>query len=194
MLFRSPEFVDEIYPATGEIKRVSGYGFNSKRIVAGYRADNPLIASKDRGIWARLDSMFKQSIGSDFVMHLPSGRKMTYSRVRAETRIEPDKETGKPTRRTLFTADIGGKRVITYGGKLTENITQAVARDVLTWQIVNMEARGWRVLFTVHDEAVLEVDDSVSVEDVRAEMSRTPEWLAGCPVSCEAKEVPHYKK
>lgn len=187
-----PEFIT-VQTLTGE-KQVSGYGSTSKKTVEQFRADNPLIADKEKGIWARLDQAFKRSVGSDFTMTLPSGRVMTYSRVRCETRIEPDKETGKPKRKSVFTADVGGKRKIFYGGKLTENITQAIARDVLAWHVINMDRRGWWNLFNVHDEGILEVDQDVTAKDVKAEMSKTPDWLRGCPVSCGAKEVPHYLK
>jgi hypothetical protein len=187
-----PEFVT-VQTLTGE-KQVSGYGYNSKKIVEKYRADNPLIADKEKGIWARLDAQFKRSVGSDFTMTLPSGRVMTYKAVRCETRIEPDKETGLPKKKSVFTADVGGRRMIFYGGKLTENITQAIARDVLAWHIVNMDKRGWWNLFNVHDEAVLEVDQDVTDADIHAEMSKTPPWLVGCPVTCDAGEIPHYLK
>ena len=187
-----PEFVT-VQTLVGE-KQISGYGYNSKKIVEQYRADNPLIADKEKGIWAKLDSAFKQSVGSDFTMTLPSGRVMTYRAVRCESRIEPDKETGMPKKKSVYTADVGGRRMIFYGGKLTENITQAVARDILAWHIVNMDKRGWWNLFNVHDEAVLEVDQDVTDADVFAEMSKTPPWLVGCPVTCDAGEIPHYLK
>jgi hypothetical protein len=57
-----------------------------------------------------------------------------------------------------------------------------------------MEDRGWRNLFSSHDEAILEVDPSVTAKDVQAAMSVCPEWLPGCPISAEAEEVAHYKK
>lgn len=189
-----PEFIDETHPFTGEIKRVSGYGFNSKRIVNEYREQNPLIAHKDIGIWAKLDQAFKRSIGGDFTMTLPSGRVMKYDKIRCETRMEPDKETGKPKRKSVFTAEIGGRRVQLYGGKLTENITQAVARDVFGQHVVNMDRRGWWNLFSVHDEAILEVKQDVTAKDISEEMSKCPEWLAGCPIACDASEVAHYCK
>jgi DNA polymerase len=170
---------------------VPGYGSNSKRIVQEFRDQNPQIT----GLWATLGNQFKSSIGGDFTMALPSGRKMRYEQVRASVRIEKDPETGKPVRKTVFTANSDGKHKIFYGGKLTENLTQAVARDVFAEQVARMvKGNGWGCLFTVHDEAVLEVDQAVSARDVEREMSRCPEWLAGCPISAEAKEVPHYTK
>lgn len=185
-----PEFVEQMDQITGEIKKVSGYGLTSKRIVKEYREQNPLIVQ----LWNRLDESFKRSIGSDFTMVLPSGRRLRYEKVRCETRIEPDPETKKPRRKSVFTAQIGAKRVITYGGKLTENITQAAARDVFARCLLELEKEALRVLFTVHDEAILEVPQEVTAAQVEQIMGRPVSWLEGCTVAAEAKEVPCYTK
>lgn len=187
-----PEFIT-VKTLTGE-KQISGFGYTSKKIVEQFRADNPLLSDKETGFWATLDKAFKQSVGRDFTMTLPSGRVMTYSRVRCESRMDVDKETGKPRRKYVFTADVGGKRRIFYGGKLTENITQALSRDGFAWHLVNMYLRGWWILFSSHDEAILEVDETVTDKDVKDEMSRTPDWMKGCPITASAKVVPHYLK
>lgn len=185
-----PEWIEDEDPFTGEIKRVPGYGSTAKNIVAKFREQNPKIT----GLWQLLDNKFRAAIGEDFVMTLPSGRKMRYEKIAASVRIIKDPVTGKPRRQTEFTADVGGKRSAYYGGKLTENITQAVARDVFGWQLVNMNRLGWPILFTSHDEAILELPDSVTAADVEREMSRCPEWLPGCPIAAEAKELQHYTK
>jgi DNA polymerase len=185
-----PEFVEQMDSLTGEVKKVSGYGLTSKQIVKEFREQNPKIVA----LWNRLDDAFKRSIGSDFIMNLPSGRKMRYEKVRCETRIEPDAETKKPRRKTVFTALNGSKRVITYGGKLTENITQAVARDAFIECLLALEKESLRVLFHVYDEAVLEVPQEITAEQVGAIMGRPITWLPGCTVAADAKEVPCYTK
>lgn len=185
-----PEFVEEMNQFTEEVKKVSGYGLTSKKIVKEFREQNPLIV----GMWQRLDECFKRSIGSDFIMGLPSGRKMRYEKIRCETRIEPDPETKKPRRKSVFTTLIGSKRTITYGGKLTENITQAVARDVFAQCLLVLDREAKRVLFTVHDEAILEVPQEVTPDEIEAIMGRPVSWLPGCTVAAEAKEVPCYTK
>jgi hypothetical protein len=185
-----PEWIEEEQEFTGKITKVSGYGYNSKRIVREFREQNPLIT----GLWQTLGNAFKSSIGGDFTMTLPNGRKMKYERVRASMTIEKDPVTGKPRRVNKFTADSDGKRRPFYGGKLTENLVQAVARDVFGEQVATMVKGGWDCLFTVHDEAILEVDPSVSAKEVEHAMSQCPEWLKGCPITAEAKEVAHYQK
>jgi len=59
---------------------------------------------------------------------------------------------------------------------------------------VNLLDAGARVPFTVHDEAICEVDKDDKVDDIIACMTQTPEWLPGCPIACEAVEADYYKK
>ena len=185
-----PEWIDEKQPFTDKVIRSPGYGSTSKRLVKEFRDQNPRIT----GLWRRMEDSFRSSVGDRFVATLPSGRQMRYEDVRASVKIEKDPNTGKPRRVNVFTADVGGKRKPFYGGKLVENVTQAAARDVFGEQLVRMDRLGWPILFTCHDEAVLEVDQSVTARDVEHEMAYCPEWLKGCPIAAEAKEVAHYLK
>lgn len=185
-----PEFTIETNPFTGAEKQVPGYGSVSKKVVAEFRAQNPRITD----LWGKLGNAFKMSVGDNFYVIMPNGRKLRYEKVRCAQRIEKDKETGLPKRVTLFTANTNGRWVPFYGGKLTENLIQATARDVFAEHLIAMEDRGWDVLFHCHDEAILEVDPSITAKDVEQAMSYCPPWLEGCPISAEAKEVAHYLK
>ena len=201
-----PEFIEARSPETGEICTdgegkpilVSGYGRRSKQIVSEYRADNPLIASRDPenpGIWRRLDDGFKASAGSFFEMELPSGRKMRYLDVRRECRTVRNEETGKHERKWITTAEIGGRRYPLYGGLLTENLVQATARDVFGGQVLELQdTPGIDVLWTSHDEAINEVDLHISKKEVAEIMSKPPVWMPDLPVSAEAVESQHYLK
>lgn len=161
------------------------------REVAEFRKRNPSIVA----LWKQLDAEFKRSTGGTFEMELPSGRSMTYPKVKREYRRFLDEETEKPTKKMVFTADVGGVHKIFYGGKLTENLVQAISRDVFGEHVLKLDKlSGADVLFTVHDEAVLEVDSSCTCTDVQECMSVTPEWLKGCPIAAETVEVEHYQK
>jgi len=186
-----PEWVDQTDPITKEVSKVSGYGTFSRECVNAFRASNP----KTVALWGGLDEALRRSVGANFEMGLPNGRTMTYERVRFEKRPVVGAD-GKPRLKSVITVGIGGVRKKTYGGKLTENITQAVARDVFGEHIVNLENTfgAGSNLFSAHDEAVLEVDQDVNAKDVERVMSECPAWLPGCPISAEAKEVDHYVK
>lgn len=170
-------------------EKIPGYGKRSREIVKDFRDRSPKIVE----LWQQLDGAFKSSIGEDFVLTLPSGREMVYRKVQRICRMVADKE-GKPVGKWVYTADMGHKRVGFYGGKLTENLVQATARDVFAEHMLDVHEAGINTLFSCHDELVVEVDTSVTAKDIEQMMSKTPDWLPGCPISAEAKEVNHYTK
>lgn len=81
----------------------------------------------------------------------------------------------------------------TYGGKLVENITQAVARDLMVESMLLLEAAGYKIVLTIHDEIISEVVDG-TVEEFTQIMEEVPEWASGLPVKVEAYEAHRYKK
>lgn len=185
-----PELVEETHPFSGKVKQVSGYGTNSKRIVANFRAANPKIVA----LWRALDEGFRRSIGEDFTMALPSGRAMRYEKVRGEIRIEQDPDTGLPRRRSVFTAGIGNRRSICYGGLLAENITQATARDVFMHGVLALEDAGFPVVLTIHDEVIVEAPLDKTAKQVQEILCRPPSWMADLPINADANEVFYYTK
>jgi len=100
-------------------------------------------------------------------------------------------------------SDIEGERISyggglgLYGGKLVENIVQSTARDLFVESILRIEKEGFKVLFHVHDEVVVEVEKERSreaEERIRAIMETVPGWATGLPVSVEIRECLHYGK
>lgn len=80
----------------------------------------------------------------------------------------------------------GWIRMRTYGGRLTENIVQATARDILAHAIVNLERSGYPVVVHVHDEIVSEIPENYgSIEEFESIMSTMPTWAAGWPVKAK---------
>jgi DNA polymerase I-like protein with 3'-5' exonuclease and polymerase domains len=171
------------------VEKIPGHGMTSRRIVKDFRDNSPKIVQ----LWQQLDGAFKSSVGEDFELTLPSGRVMTYRKVQRTCRMVADKE-GKPVGKWVYTADMGHKREGFYGGKLTENLVQAAARDVFAEQMLAIHESGINTLFSCHDELVVEVDPDVSAKDIEQMMSKTPDWLPGCPIAAEAQEVEHYTK
>jgi DNA polymerase len=84
----------------------------------------------------------------------------------------------------------------TYGGKLVENITQAVARDCLAEAVERLEAHGaLPVVFHVHDEVVLDVEQQYSDLDAVVQiMSQNPTWAKGLPLGADGWVDYYYKK
>jgi DNA polymerase len=87
----------------------------------------------------------------------------------------------------------GPKR--TYGGSLTENIVQAIARDFLAEAMLRVEAAGYPIVATIHDEIVSEVPYGFgTLAEFEKEMARVPRWGAGCPIGVEGFEAERYRK
>jgi DNA polymerase len=85
----------------------------------------------------------------------------------------------------------------TYGGKLVENITQAVARDVLAEGMLELHGCGHRILGSVHDEVLLETDVGAAEDLLRetlALLRSPPSWAEGLPVEAAGFVSPRYRK
>ena len=187
---QDPEFIEVDNPITGELEKISGYGHTSREAVNKFRAACPHIT----GLWAKLGASLQASIGESFQVTLPSGRKLFYEDVRTAVKIAADPETKKPVRKSVTTVGVGGRRLEVWAGHIVENCCQAIARDVFAQHLVNMDKLGWPCTLSVHDEALMDVDPSVTAKDVEREMSKTPDWIPGLPVAAEAKEMERYGK
>lgn len=85
--------------------------------------------------------------------------------------------------------------ITTYGGKITENIVQAIARDCLAETLIKLTAKGYRCVFHVHDEVVLEMPyGEGSLEEVLEIMAQSPSWAPELPLKGDGYETEFYKK
>lgn len=86
----------------------------------------------------------------------------------------------------------------TYGGKLVENIVQAVARDALAWSLQNVKAAGYTdMVMTIHDEIVIEVPAEGAEEHLKKIqdiMGQEIPWMKGLPLRADGYTTPYYKK
>lgn len=88
------------------------------------------------------------------------------------------------------------QRLKTYGGKLFENVCQAVARDVMAHNMPAIEAAGYQIVLTVHDEVITEAPDSpeFNAEHLGQLLAATPDWAAGMPLAAGGFEANRYRK
>lgn len=131
--------------------------------------------------------------GITYVMHddilycrLLSGRYLTYHKPRLQPHMDSKKglqlsfEGWNSNQKYGAT---GWMRMPTYGGKLTENVVQATARDILAYAIVNLEKRGYPVVLHVHDEIVCEIlENWGSIEEFESIMNTMPDWATNWPI------------
>jgi DNA polymerase len=107
---------------------------------------------------------------------LPSGRQLAY----IKPKLLPNRFGRMAITFEGLNAANKWERCETYGGRLTENITQATARDLLAEAMWQMEQAGLHIVGHVHDEVILEVaDPTVTVDDVCRIMNKNPEWADG---------------
>jgi DNA polymerase len=86
-------------------------------------------------------------------------------------------------------------RTNTYGGKICENICQGICRDIMAEAMLRVEAAGYSIVLTVHDEIVCEVPEGFgSVPELESLMSEVPAWATGFPISAVGWRGKRYKK
>ena len=132
--------------------------------------------------------------GETMKMYLPSGRAIHYHGVRWERYTVVDKATGRKIRKEGWRYDDPkqpGVRIGTYGGRLVENATQAVARDLLAGALVRLEAAEYPVVGHVHDEVLVEGSD---LEGVTRLMAQQPRWARGLPIASDGFTADRYRK
>jgi DNA polymerase len=129
----------------------------------------------------------------DFLtIKLPSGRKLFYAK--------PFLQTNEMGREALYYRGINQEtkkweNIPTYGGKLTENIVQAIARDCLASSLKRLEAAGYQTVMHIHDECVLDVPkDKVGLKAVADIMGQPIVWAPGLLLKAEGYETVFYKK
>lgn len=131
---------------------------------------------------------------------LPSGRFLRYYRPSVKLAITP----GGSDKEQMNYWSVGSTGAFeeqkTYGGSLVENIVQAVARDLMANGMLKVEAAGYNMVMTVHDELVAEVLDIPDIYEPKVLetfiklMCDVPPWAAGCPVTAEGWIGERYRK
>lgn len=143
-----------------------------------------------RGVAFRAD-------GSFLWCRLPSGRVLCYPYPSIQQVETPWGERRSALAFYVVTPGNKWEQVTTYGGSLAENLTQAVARDLLADAMLRMENAGMRVVFHAHDEVVVEVPKSegeAAQHLAEKIMSTAPAWADGLPLAAEGWRAFRYRK
>lgn len=182
----------------------------AQEAVQAYRASYPKIIS----YWAEVNRCAIDAVnnpGEIFVARkrvkfvkrggylwiaLPAHRSLAYAAPKVVDRMTPWGEL----RPAVEFSGINGytrkwERMALYGGSITENIVQAVARDLLADAGLRTEAAGYPTLLNVHDELISErpVNEG-SLDEFETLMKQVPEWAQGCPINCESWRGVRYRK
>lgn len=133
--------------------------------------------------------------GQYLYCRLPSGRLLAYYAPKIERRASPYGERDQLTYMAVDSKTKQWVREGTYGGKLTENVVQATARDVMTDAMFRVERSGYETILTVHDEIVCEVPKGFgALSEFERLMSELPPWAKGLPIKVEGWCDVRYRK
>jgi DNA polymerase len=173
-------------------------------IVSAWRAANPKIVK----LWYDVDRAAKHCIrtGEKVVMqkglnfeyrnsylfiNLPSGRYLAYP----EATLAPGKYGDEIRYMGLNQTSKKWCQIKSYGGKLVENIIQALGRDCLAHALMNLYEAGYHTVFHVHDETVNEEEEGFgSMDEVNELMIKPAPWMVGLPLAAKGYEGYYYKK
>lgn len=129
--------------------------------------------------------------GQSFLtVRLPGGRKLFYPK--------PFISDDRFGRSTVYYYGLGKSKkweaIGSYGGKMTENIVQAIARDCLAEVLKRIQALGLQVVFHVHDEVIIDAPKHVTVEEICALMAEPIPWAPGLVLKGAGFEGKYYMK
>jgi DNA polymerase len=143
--------------------------------------ENPGVTIQCRKLKVRRD-------GAWLRIALPSGRALCYP--------YPQVRDGKLSYMGMNQYTRQWQRLGTYGGKLVENVTQAVARDIIAANMPAAEAAGYEIVLTVHDEDITETPDTpeFNPDGLAAIMSTRPAWAPDLPLAAAGFEGRRYRK
>jgi DNA polymerase family A/CHC2 zinc finger/Toprim domain len=125
------------------------------------------------------------------LLTLPSGRCLSYP----EAKLVPGKF--EDTRQLRYKDNAQGKWADydAWYGTLVENVVQATARDIMAAAMQRIEAAGYSIILTVHDEIVCEVPEGFgSAEEFQRLMVELPDWATGLPIAAKVWTRPRYAK
>lgn len=180
-----------------------------KEIVRRWRNANPKIAR----FWTTIENAALKAIETGesvtinrgivvakkwgmLTITLPSGRTICYPRVTVSTEYNDgwrgDHDIIEYEGLNQTTKKWG--KIRTYGGKLTENVVQSIARDILGVIILRAQAAGLNIVFHIHDEIVVEATEGQTLKQIEAIFSEPINWCKALPLKGAGYTTPYYLK
>ncbi len=185
----------------GRFKKVVQFWYDSERAVMRcIKTGAPEWLGPTNLIWC--DRRKRKNGQYILRIHLPSGRCLHYLNVHTEDRELSGRDGTTYMKETIIydgvdqTTKMWGP-ITTHGGKLTENIVQAIARDLLVEGLLRADEIGMRVVAHVHDEIICEQEDSelaLGLDDLMWCMSAPVDWAPGLPLKAGGWSGKYYKK
>jgi len=199
--------------AIGAMKQMGGerMGLSDSEmntIVRKWRKANPSIVE----LWYDMDRCAKRAVrtkkrivsrfkgiefkydGTALTIKLPSGKKLYY--------WKPTFRENRFGNESLVFKGVDQKikkwgYIDTYGGKLVENIVQAISRDLLAYSLLKLDQAGMNIVMHVHDEAVVETpwyQAEETLDKMNQIMGEDVPWAEGLPLGADGYITPFYKK
>lgn len=185
------------YNALVNMSKALGVNISDSEIYASiksWRDSNREVVN----LWSAVENSAKEAIRSNgayrsniysyrhnnLYIKLPSGRSLCYRNARVEA--------GE----IIFDRYLTDKPEATYGGKLVENITQGIARDLLAAAMLRLDSSGFKIVMHTHDEVVCEVPESCaekSLEVMLELMIKSVNWSSGLPLKADGFISKYYK-
>lgn len=183
------------------VRCVEAYRNKYKRVKGSWKlmGDKVLQVVKTGKAWRIYNTKWYMHRGY-LVCQLPSGRHLHYPNARTRVQPAPWSTPERPRHLEVVSYDsqsLGGQvwTETTYGGKLIENVVQAIARDIMVNSMFNTESAGYETILTVHDEILSENDEDFgSLDEFLDLMAQPPLWAEDCPIKVEGWEGDRYQK
>ena len=181
----------DLYPELVERWRTA----NPHIVNLWYRIGDAAMKCVETGIPQQVECVRFSHVSSGedswMAVKLPSGRSLYY--------YKPHKTINRFGHWSLayWSLDQKTKKWIpeeTYGGKLVENIVQAIARDCLVVSMRRLDRAGYKIIMHVHDENIIDATPDQKLEDVNEIMGRPISWAPGLILRAAGSELPYYQK
>lgn len=182
-----------------EMKSIVNKWRKTNRAIVGLWYDSnecAMLAVSNPGVTVTSKHRLLKYYSDGFVLkiQLPSGRSLHYQ----EPRIVSNRfdKPGLEYRGMIQSTKQWGY-IDTYGGKLVENIVQAIARDLLAYSMLELDKAGFDIVMHVHDEVICEIDIDNSnnkLQEMCDIMGQNVPWAQGLPLVADGYITPFYKK